>query len=161
MSQLSVVSLPQAAAETPFVSGKFPVFSSLTWSAYFHLLVGKKNLSSSIHTDELWDWETSFSDLWAFIHLQTSWQDLTYSVSPHPPPVSAPPWVQLAKLAPIPSSVTLCTIHSSLPCQGAQNTPLDLHCPLQISPPGSQVKTDDGEQIDFNWAQAKHIQYSN
>ena len=45
LSQLSLVILPQngdlreysqAAAKTPFVSGKFPVFSGLTWTVSFH-----------------------------------------------------------------------------------------------------------------------------
>ena len=34
----------QAAAKTPFVSGKFPVFSGQIWTAHFPLLVGGKNL---------------------------------------------------------------------------------------------------------------------
>ena len=57
-SQLSVVSLPQdrnfkeysqAAVKTPLVSGRFPAFSGLIWTAYFHfLLVERKHVSVTL-----------------------------------------------------------------------------------------------------------------
>lgn len=87
----------QAAPETPFVLGRFPVFSSPTCVAYFHiLLVDRKYVSLPLN--EL----TSFAT-WSPISLHSgllSSSSLADGTSPllplPPPPVSALVWVQLA-----------------------------------------------------------------
>ena len=56
----------QAAASTPLVSGKLPVFfrEVQTWTAYFYIGGKKHGVCSSVQADQVYNQEPSFSVVW-------------------------------------------------------------------------------------------------